>query len=650
MNAAPLPPTEGAGTPAPSPGGWAMFREIMKHGGEWLRPQRKGLVLAAGLGLAVSLAHILAAQLCGTLVSTLSLPAAERSAGLLVGLLLGWVVCVLAAPLLSLIERVQDTRVDGLTQAALRTRLMATVLGRPPAFFHAHPSGELGMLLRETATECCLLAKQVIVEMPMQMVAMLVTLVVAAMHLTWMGLGSFWGAFAILAGLLVLTAFVARILSRRGQAIREVSDRLRKTNMRTAGFVNDTLNSVSEIQAFRGESWIHARLRDMLAQWVDSRVLQTRSTETFNLFTGLPSVLVQVLLLGTAVVLAVLSGKADSTQAGGLVTLVQLVPQLMLPLQAFAACQSMVQSGWPAFVSVRELLDYPVEQAGPESAGSLAGAPVYAAPAAAFREVNFAYSADSVPILEGFSADFPAGSFTALAGRIGTGKSTLFRLLLGFHQAGSGLVTLDGADVEGLPLHELRSRVAMLRQSSLFTNDSLRTNLLLANPHADDATLIEALRTVKVYERLRAALHADTDEALLNAPLATGSIVSGGQGRLLALARCLIRKPSLLCLDEPGANVDGMEKREMAAQLRAACKGMTVIVIDHDVEWLAEWCDRFVVLDQGRAIYEGPADEAFERCALLRQLAKGNREKCAQSKDDARSLPAKALPARVPKT
>lgn len=626
-----------------------MFREIIKQGGVWLRPQRPGLILAAGLGLAVSLAHILAAQLCGTLVSTLSLPAGQRSSGLLVGLLLGWVVSVLAAPLLSLLERIQDTRVDGLTQAALRTRLLETVLARPPAFFHAHPTGELGMLLRETATECCLLAKQVIVEMPMQIIAMLVTLVVAAMHLTKMGLGNFWGAFAILAGLLAVTAVVARLLSRRGQAIREVSDSLKKANLRTAGFVNDTLNSVSEIQAFRGESWIHERLRAMLAHWVDARVRQTRSTETFNLFTGLPSVLVQVLLLGTAVVLAVASGKADNTQAGGLVTLVQLVPQLMLPLQAFAACQSMVQSGWPSFISVRELLDYPLEKPAGEHEGAVAELPPALAPTVVFRDVNFAYMADSAPILEGFSADFPAGSFTALAGRIGTGKSTLFRLLLGFHRAGSGLVTLDGADVAGLPLHELRSRVAMLRQAPLFTNDSLRTNLLLANPRADDATLIEALRTVKIYDRLRAALRAESDQELLDAPLATGSIVSGGQGRLLALARCLIRKPSFLCLDEPGAGVDGMEKREMAAQLRAACQGMTVIVIDHDVEWLAEWCDRYVVLDQGRAIYEGPANEAFERCALLRQLAKGDPQKSAQSNGAPRSLPVGTKPARVPK-
>ena len=96
--------------------------------------------------------------------------------------------------------------------------------------------------------------------------------------------------------------------------------------------------------------------------------------------------------------------------------------------------------------------------------------------------------------------------------------------------------------------------------------------------------------------------------------------MSGGERKLLALTRCLLRDPSLLFLDEPTVGMDNEEKFEIRKMLREGTRGKTVMVVDHDVNWLLQFCDNFVVLDEGRVVEQGTAKELLSHDGLLYQL------------------------------
>ena len=202
---------------------------------------------------------------------------------------------------------------------------------------------------------------------------------------------------------------------------------------------------------------------------------------------------------------------------------------------------------------------------------------------------------DGPPVLDALTLEVPAGSRVALLGPSGSGKSTIAALALRLADPDAGRVLLGGTDLRQLRTADLRGRVALLSQSTHLFDDTIRRNLLLARPDADEPALWAALDAAQLGEFVR-ALPDGLDTWVGEG----GARVSGGQGRRLALARTLLSPAPVLILDEPGAGLDAETERAFLETLNMI-EGRTILLIAHRLMGV-ERLDRIWRLSGGKAI------------------------------------------------
>lgn len=213
-----------------------------------------------------------------------------------------------------------------------------------------------------------------------------------------------------------------------------------------------------------------------------------------------------------------------------------------------------------------------------------------------FENVRFAWQPDRAPVFDGLMLDVPEGSRVALLGPSGSGKSTVAALALKVAAPQAGRVTLGGVDLASLSAAELRSRVGWLSQATHLFDDSIRANLKLARPDADDAALWAALEAAQIAEVVRSL--ADGLDTWLGEG---GARVSGGQARRLALARALLSPAPVLLLDEPCAGLDVDTERAFLTTLNDVAQGRTLVLIVHRLTGV-ERLHRIWRLSRGRAV------------------------------------------------
>jgi ATP-binding cassette subfamily C protein CydC len=212
-----------------------------------------------------------------------------------------------------------------------------------------------------------------------------------------------------------------------------------------------------------------------------------------------------------------------------------------------------------------------------------------------FEAVRFRWLPDRPLVFDGLSLDVPQGARVAILGPSGSGKSSLAALLLKVAAPESGRVLVGGADLATLAAADVRGRIAWLGQATHLFSDTIRANLLLGRPDADDAALWAALEAARIGELVR-ALPGQLDTWVGE----SGANFSGGQGRRLALARALLSPAPVLILDEPCAGLDAPTERAFLATLNGIA-GRTVILIAHRLTGV-ERLDRIWRLSAGRAI------------------------------------------------
>jgi ATP-binding cassette subfamily C protein CydC len=213
-----------------------------------------------------------------------------------------------------------------------------------------------------------------------------------------------------------------------------------------------------------------------------------------------------------------------------------------------------------------------------------------------FENVVFRWKPGLPPVFDGLTLDVPQGTRVALLGPSGIGKSTFAALALKVVAPEAGCIRLGGIDISTLNANDVRSRVGWLSQATHLFADTIRRNLLLANPGATDAALWSALDAAKIGDVVRAlpqGLDAWVGER--------GAGFSGGQGRRLALARALLSEAPVLILDEPCAGLDVETERAFYATLNESAEGRTIILIAHRLLGV-ERLDRVWRLSGGRAL------------------------------------------------
>ncbi|NKB53777.1 MAG: type I secretion system permease/ATPase [Rhizobiaceae bacterium] len=234
-------------------------------------------------------------------------------------------------------------------------------------------------------------------------------------------------------------------------------------------------------------------------------------------------------------------------------------------------------------------------------------------------DVEFMYPDTDNAVLSNVNIDIQAGERVGIIGKIGSGKTTLGKLLGGLFEPTSGRLLLDGIDVRQYHLHEVRKAVAFVGQASDLFTGTLKENLLIAKPDATDAEIIAAAQKAGVDE------FASRHPRGFDMPVGErGDNLSGGQKQAVTIARLLMNQPKVVFLDEPSGAMDMASERRLIASLKKSFAPDTTLIISTHRYSLLEMVDRIIVIDNGRIVADGTKE------VVLEDLAK--RAKAAQSK------------------
>ena len=226
--------------------------------------------------------------------------------------------------------------------------------------------------------------------------------------------------------------------------------------------------------------------------------------------------------------------------------------------------------------------------------------------------VHFSYGRETV--LHAVSVAIPAGQSVALVGPSGAGKSTLINLIPRFFDPASGTVRIDGRDLRGVRLAELRGAIALVSQEPVLFDGTVRENIRLGRPGADDAAVERAAAQAGALEFIQS----------LPAGFATrvgerGSALSGGQRQRIAIARAFLKDAPVLLLDEATSALDTDTERAVQSSLAALMRGRTTLIVAHRFSTIRD-VDRVLVFDQGRIVADGPREKVYAENALFRRL------------------------------
>ncbi|MGR3435768.1 MAG: ATP-binding cassette domain-containing protein, partial [Shimia sp.] len=290
---------------------------------------------------------------------------------------------------------------------------------------------------------------------------------------------------------------------------------------------------------------------------------------------------------------------------GALIAANILAGRVLAPLGGIAQTLFRLQTARQGYRALSEVMAAPTD--GARTGDGLAEV---SAGALALRGVSFTYPGAQVPALREVTLELAPGEVVALLGRIGSGKSTLGRLLNGLLVADAGVVLVDGVEVGQYDPAALRAGVGVLPQDPDLFSGTLRDNLAMAAPEADEGGMIRALEEAGLGPFLAAA-----PEGLGTYVGERGARLSGGQRQAVGLARLILRRPRILFLDEPTNAMDHRTEAAVIARLRdRGDTGATTILCTHRME-LAALAARWVVLEGGRVVADGPRDEVMARLA-----------------------------------
>ncbi len=287
---------------------------------------------------------------------------------------------------------------------------------------------------------------------------------------------------------------------------------------------------------------------------------------------------------------------------GGLIACSMLSSRAMAPIGQVAGLITQYHNATTALSSLNEILKNPVER--PDDARFLSRSSFRGT--IEFKDVSFTYPGQEMNALRNVSLRINPGEHVAILGRVGSGKTTLQKLILGLYQPTSGSVLIDGIDLRQIDPAELRRQVGYVPQDVTLFYGTLRDNLTMGMPAADDGAVLAAAELCGILDFVN--IHPQGFDMMVGE---RGESLSGGQRQRVALGRALIGEPPILLLDEPTGSMDHSSEEEIKTRLRSYAEGKTMFVITHRTS-LLELVDRIIVIDSGRIMADGPKAQVVE--------------------------------------
>jgi ATP-binding cassette subfamily C protein LapB len=293
---------------------------------------------------------------------------------------------------------------------------------------------------------------------------------------------------------------------------------------------------------------------------------------------------------------------ANMLTMGGLIAVTMLLSRAMAPLAQIVALLVQYQNARLALVSLEQTMSRPVERSGetafvhrPEIRGEIE-----------FRDVTFSYGVDGEPSLKNVSFRVRPGEHVVLLGRVGSGKTTLQKLILGLYAPSEGAVLVDGVDLRQLDPADLRRSIGYVAQDTMLFYGTLRENIAIGAPYADDRTIVEAAEVGGLAEFVNR--HPQGFDMVIGE---RGESLSGGQRQGVAIARAVLLDPAILLLDEPTSSMDFTSEAHVKERLRHFAEHKTMMIVTHRTS-LMDLAQRIIVVDNGRIVADGPKEQVVE--------------------------------------
>lgn len=364
------------------------------------------------------------------------------------------------------------------------------------------------------------------------------------------------------------------------------------------GLLIESLSSVETVKALSGEGALQRKWEQIVGNVARLGIkARTLSSAIVNV-----SLTVQQLTSVAVVVLGVYLIAERELTVGALVACTILASRALAPLGQVAGLMTRYHQSAAALRTLNNVMQLPVERPAnksfvhrPQIRGEIE-----------FRNVTFSYPGQKTPALANVSFRVAAGERVGLIGRIGSGKSTIEKLVLGLYKPTSGSVLIDGVDLNQIDPATLRKNIGYVPQDVVLFYGSVKENILFAAPYAEDAALLRAAEIAGVTE----FVHPSAQGFDLHIG-ERGEGLSGGQRQTVAIARALLLDPPVLIMDEPTNALDNRSEENFKAKLDKALAGRTFLLVTHRASLLT-LAPRLIVLDNGKIVADGPKEQVMQ--------------------------------------
>ncbi|MDK9686987.1 MULTISPECIES: type I secretion system permease/ATPase [Halomonas] len=405
-----------------------------------------------------------------------------------------------------------------------------------------------------------------------------------------------WLVLPVLVGIVFVLLYA---LAAQGK-LHELSQTTWEVGAQRNSLLVESISQLENVKALRAESRIQ-RHWEKASAFLSKTGAQLKmvSTSVSNVAQWAQhSVAVCVIIVGVYQII-----EGNLTQ-GGLIAAYMLSSRAMAPISQAAALLAQYHQSSTALDSLNAVMDKKVERhegkayvEKPSFAGNIR-----------LEKVTLRYPNEERDALKDVSITVKAGEKVALLGRIGCGKSSLNKLVLGFYQPTSGAVLVDNVDIRQLDPLQLRRHIGYVPQDVSLFSGSLRDNIVAGggSDRVDDDALLRAIELAGLENLVNSHPHGVDLQVGER-----GQALSGGQKQSVAIARALVQDPPILLLDEPTSSMDNASEEAFKANLKNVAAGKTILVVTHRTSLLS-LVDRIIVMDAGKVVADGPRDTVVE--------------------------------------
>ncbi|HEY1096138.1 MAG TPA: type I secretion system permease/ATPase [Alphaproteobacteria bacterium] len=413
----------------------------------------------------------------------------------------------------------------------------------------------------------------------------------------------FIGVIALISGPLALIPLIAvPIIITLGwvlqKPLKRITDLTHAESNQKHAMLVETLSGLETIKTSGAQSRVQGRWENVVSRTADT---STKAKKIGTLATGLTQYIMNLTTV-TIVVVGVFMISSKMITMGALIATTMLAGRALAPMGSVAGLLLKYEQSRVSLESLNKLMNTPSERPMdkvfhhvPELQGQIE-----------FQNVSFSYPNQQGKALDDVSFSIRPGERVAILGKIGSGKSTIGRMLMGLYEPSEGTILLDGIDIRQIDPADVRRHIGYVGQDNYLFYGTVRENIAYGTPHVDENAIQIAAHFSGVMDFVRQKAHG------MDLPVGErGMALSGGQRQSVAIARALVGNPPILMMDEPTSNMDSVSENRFQERIGGYRGLKTLICVTHRSSMLAI-ADRIIVMDNGRIVADGPKEQVLQ--------------------------------------